>query len=316
MWQRFLQLVTHEEQALIDYLQRVAGYALTGDTGAQVFFYLYGRGGTGKSTFLLTLFKLVSGYGMTTDIKTFAFGQDSPKELAKMPGKRYIYGGDVQKNTKLDIGLIKRFTGSDFVTGRDLYKKSFEFQPQGKLFFGSNFELRVDATDDAFFRRVQMIPFNVIIPKRDYQGLFADELEGIFAWAVQGAMDWYADGKGLQGLAVPQAVTNAVTAYQEDMDYMKEFIEDCLVEDPEGFITSHDLFQRYEEWCHKEKVKSDKSAVTLPKEFKKRGYVVDRKYIDGEQKRGVFGLKLLPDTGHDTLLRGVGIFGQRSDSDL
>src|SRR5262249_10839301 len=149
----------------------------------------------GKSTFMLTLLKLLSDSGIQTSIQTFAFGQDSVKELAKMPGKRYVYGGDVQKNTKLDVGLIKCFTGGESVDGRDLYKKGFNFTPQAKLFIGSNYELRVDGADDGFFRRLQLIPFTVKIPAQDYRAWFADEMEGIFAWAVQGAMLWYQDGK-------------------------------------------------------------------------------------------------------------------------
>ena len=168
MWMQFLDLVTHGNQEFREYLQRIAGYALTGCTDAQVFFYFYGQGGTGKSTFLETIRTMVGGYGMYTDIKTFAFGPDGPKEIAKMPGKRYVYGGDVQKTTKLDIGLIKNFTGGEEISGRRPYQEGMTFRPQGKLFFASNHELRADATDTGFWRRVHMIPFRVTIPSRDY----------------------------------------------------------------------------------------------------------------------------------------------------
>jgi putative DNA primase/helicase len=40
---------------LITYLQRTAGYSLTGDVGEQILLFLFGTGANGKSTYLLTL---------------------------------------------------------------------------------------------------------------------------------------------------------------------------------------------------------------------------------------------------------------------
>ena len=48
----FLDEIMGHDQGLVDYLQRVLGYMLTGDTSEQRLFFLYGTGANGKSTLL------------------------------------------------------------------------------------------------------------------------------------------------------------------------------------------------------------------------------------------------------------------------
>ena len=49
---KFLDDIMGGDQELVDYIQRVLGYMLTGATSEQCLFYLYGTGANGKSTLL------------------------------------------------------------------------------------------------------------------------------------------------------------------------------------------------------------------------------------------------------------------------
>jgi putative DNA primase/helicase len=55
MWLSFLDTVMGNNQSLIDYLQRVCGYCLTGLIKEQVLFFLYGTGANGKGVFIKDL---------------------------------------------------------------------------------------------------------------------------------------------------------------------------------------------------------------------------------------------------------------------
>ena len=44
-------------EELVGYLQRIIGYALTGDVSEQILLFFYGTGGNGKSTFLGVILK-------------------------------------------------------------------------------------------------------------------------------------------------------------------------------------------------------------------------------------------------------------------
>jgi putative DNA primase/helicase len=49
----------------VRFLQQIAGYALTGDIREHTLFFIYGDGGTGKSTYVNTLTRIFGGYAQT-----------------------------------------------------------------------------------------------------------------------------------------------------------------------------------------------------------------------------------------------------------
>lgn len=61
-WLQFLQVVTGNNPALIDYLQLLCGYCLTGSTREHQFFFFYGTGRNGKSVFMNVLYTLLQDY--------------------------------------------------------------------------------------------------------------------------------------------------------------------------------------------------------------------------------------------------------------
>ena len=68
-WLRFMKEVFVDQPEMVDYMQRVFGYCLTGLTTEQVFWILYGLGGNGKSTFVETLLPHV--FGLAADFARF-----------------------------------------------------------------------------------------------------------------------------------------------------------------------------------------------------------------------------------------------------
>jgi putative DNA primase/helicase len=70
-WRQFIREITCERDALGRFLQRVAAYCLTGDVGEQVFFFAYGSGANGKSTFVGVLLRLLGPYGQRSMSDTF-----------------------------------------------------------------------------------------------------------------------------------------------------------------------------------------------------------------------------------------------------
>jgi putative DNA primase/helicase len=62
LWKRFLAKVTNGDAELQSFLQRMAGYALTGSTREHALFFAHGTGGNGKGVFLNTLTAVMGGY--------------------------------------------------------------------------------------------------------------------------------------------------------------------------------------------------------------------------------------------------------------
>ncbi|MCQ0972272.1 hypothetical protein MLD63_17820, partial [Paracoccus sp. TK19116] len=62
LWMSFLDQITDGDRDLQAYLQRMAGYCLTGSTREQVFFFFHGTGANGKTVFLQTLSAVLGTY--------------------------------------------------------------------------------------------------------------------------------------------------------------------------------------------------------------------------------------------------------------
>ena len=91
-WNRFLSEITGGDEAFAEYLRRVAGYLLTGDTTEQVLFFLYGSGANGKSVFLDALMAVLGDYATTAPLDTFmaAQGERHPTDVAGLRGARMV----------------------------------------------------------------------------------------------------------------------------------------------------------------------------------------------------------------------------------
>jgi putative DNA primase/helicase len=91
----------------------------------------------------------------------------------------------------------------------------------------------------------------VQIPKdqrdKDLDTKLHEELPGILAWAVQGCRDW----QQLKDLQEPQAVVEATQEYQNEMDILGRFLDECCVTgDPTVVkVKAPMLVSAYQAWC-------------------------------------------------------------------
>ena len=251
-WEEFLLESCQGDQEIVDYLQRAAGYTLTGSNAEEVFFIVSGPPASGKSTFLDGLHSALGTYGAITQPDTFMYrrGQSTPpNELARLAGMRLVSMSEIKEGEAFSESTIKQFTGGDMVTARFLYQDSFQFRPQLKLWIGTNNDPNI--FDNALWRRIKKIPFYHAIPreKRDprLKALVRDPEKGgraILAWAVKGVQMWMRDG-----LNEPDRMRHELINYQQDQDRPGQFIKDCLVKAEGRSMPINELFTIYRIWC-------------------------------------------------------------------
>jgi putative DNA primase/helicase len=194
-------------------VQRLIGYCITGSTREQVLPIFWGEGSNGKSTLLDTL-KLALGVDYASTAPPGMILQkknDShPTELAGLCGKRMVTAIETEENQRLNEPLVKQLTGSDSICARRMRENFWEFKPTHKLILCTNHEPRV-GDDFAIWRRLVMVPFTVQFwnPEKGETGpeeLKRDNdlpkrlescLEGVLAWAVRGAIEWFKGGLGV-----------------------------------------------------------------------------------------------------------------------
>ena len=170
LWDAFLDRVLPDE-ALRTYMQRLAGYCLTGDTREEQWWLLFGPTLSGKTTWTAALEKTGGDYAITVDFQTFAVQKiesSAPREdIARLHGPRLVVSSEVRKGMRLSEGLIKQFTGGDVLTAHRKYEHMFEFVPRCKLMVAANYRPRVRDDDSAIWRRIVEVPFTESITDPD-----------------------------------------------------------------------------------------------------------------------------------------------------
>lgn len=232
------------------FVQRLAGYSLTGSTAEQVLAFLYGNGRNGKSVFLERIAEILGEYHTPTRIETLSAsrGGGIPNDVAALAGARLVSVSETPEGSRLNESLIKDLSGGDTITARFLRREYFQFRPQFKLWIRGNHKPRISGTDDGIWRRVVLVPFTVQIPveqiDKTLPDRLADELPGILNWVLEGCMQWQRSG-----LNPPAAVTDAVKEYRSEMDVLGEFIDDRCVTAPNAKAGATQLYGEYKRWC-------------------------------------------------------------------
>lgn len=248
-WRLFLTQVMGGDEELIEFLQRVVGYSLTGETREQCLFFLHGHGANGKSTFLEIVRELFGQYGQQAEFSTFLArqGEGPRNDLARMRGARLVTASEAPPNKPFDETVIKRLTGDDTIVARQLYEEFFEFKPQHKILIAANHKPIIKEQTLALWRRIRLVPFDVTIPRRQRDKMLPKklrrELPGILAWAVEGALKWQKSGLGR-----PKAVEQATKSYRDENDLLGEFIDQRAVLDRDAWTSTVEIYQAFVEW--------------------------------------------------------------------
>ena len=86
----FLEKVMQGDQELVSFLQRLAGYTMSGSVAEQAFCVNWGEGSNGKSTYLDVLSTVMGGYADTTPFKVISQKANTTKNNATIEDVRRV----------------------------------------------------------------------------------------------------------------------------------------------------------------------------------------------------------------------------------
>ena len=259
-WEQFIDEIMCGDAEKADFLQRIIGYSLTGSTKEEVFFMLYGSTTrNGKGTLIETISYLLNGangYACGIEPESLAKrnindGSRPSPDIARLKDCRFLNCAEPDRGMLLDVALIKRMTGRDTISARELYaKKIISFIPKFKLFMNTNYLPVV--TDDTLFSsdRVYVVPFDRHFSdeERDksLKDRFRDPVEaaGILNWCLEGLRKYQE-----RGLERPSAIESATEEYRKQSDKLGTFFQECM-EQAKGCESVKAIYERYVEWCH------------------------------------------------------------------
>lgn len=254
LWENFLSQVFNGDVELIDYIQKCVGYWMTGLMTHQEFYCLWGpQGRNGKGVFFRTLRMVMGSYFQMMpskyllDEKSLQNTDKPDQHLVALEHTRLACASEAPKKARFSEGAIKQLSGGDPITCRGMYALDVtEFIPKFKMLFATNRVPTVNGDDKAFQERLRIIKFPCTFkhgveadpeakvypmdPQLEKKLHTMDNLQGILAWAVRGAVEFIASGT----LMPPEPVLSDTRSFMEDNDFIGEFIRDCLEVHPDA----------------------------------------------------------------------------------
>ena len=292
LWLKFLNEIFEADQEVIEYMQKIFGYSMTGSMTERCMFMLIGDGMNGKSVMLEVIRRAMGDYGTTSDINILLDKKAQPGgnlgDVARLNGIRYDVTNEAELTDKLKESSIKTMTsGNDNIVARFLYGEQFEFSPQMKIFMASNYKPTIRGQDRAIWDRIRMILFNVSFDetRRDktLQDKLCKEIPQILGWMIEGCIKWQKEG-----LDEPDKFKYAKDEYRSEMDSVRRWVEENCIIDTDARTPSKELFKNFSNYVQDRKefqLSHTMFGRNLSKKFEKRKYLGVTTYL---------GLKLKP----------------------
>ncbi len=109
-------------------------------------------------------------------------------------GIRWCVVSEIEKDRRLAEATMKRLTGGDTIRARRMRQDFIEFTPSHTAIMVTNHLPKVSGDDPAIWRRLRVVPFDVVIPE-DQRNKHLDEqlqldADAVLAWAVAGYLDY------------------------------------------------------------------------------------------------------------------------------
>ena len=225
---------------------------LCGDNREEKLYVLTGSGSNGKSLTMDLMYHALGDYYMSCPITIITRKRGTSNETApekvRMKGKRCGVFQETDDGEKLNVGVMKEFTGGDKVLVRDLFKGSnemIEFKPQMKFFLTCNQLPSVPSNDDGTWRRLRVIDFNSKFtdnPTKPNEFMIDNTLkQKIHEWGpsfLSYLLHVYTtEYKSMKYLKEPEEVMTSTTQYKMENDFYTEYMNDRLVSTPNNTDT-------------------------------------------------------------------------------
>jgi len=225
----------------------------------QIALYIYGPGGTGKSTFINLLIYLL---GKDVTLSTSMSQINSRFGLASIIGKYLLVLNDVSLYRGQEPKNIKNIITQDVMEADVKYKQPIAFTPNSFLLIASNTLWEIKNSTTGLARRMIYFPFDNV-PEQKQLELFRilrnNEAVGNLLPHLGGFVNWI--------LTCPQEyidllssggsnITSMISQESIYVNPLNVFVKDCLIKDPNkqislgsNKINTSTLFGIYNDWC-------------------------------------------------------------------
>jgi P4 family phage/plasmid primase-like protien len=197
--------------------------------------------------------------------KKASSGSANPELARAAPPVRHATMEEPDADEQLNIGELKKLSGGDSYWARDLFEKgksTREVFPMFMITFICNKLPKLKYSDKATWNRLRVIPFESIFVDSDQEcpttleeqilqkrfpmdKTFSQKIPGMvpaFAWYL---LQWR------QKVTIriePEKVREATAIYRRQNDIYRQFIEECILDDPKNSLSLTEIYVQFKEW--------------------------------------------------------------------
>ncbi|MFT4008861.1 MAG: phage/plasmid primase, P4 family [Nocardioidaceae bacterium] len=276
VFERFLAEVL-PDAAVRTFVQTVFGLALLGKVTEHVLPIFTGTGRNGKSTLLNVVRAALGDYAIEAEPDLLIERDRAhPTGLLDLRGTRLAVCQESDEGRRLAVATVKRLTGGDAIRARRMRSDFVEFIPSHTAVLVTNHKPRVPGDDPALWRRLRVVPFDVVVPDPDPHLPDRLDLEraAALAWAVQGYHRYAKDG-----LTAPEAVCAATEGYRTASDVLGRYLDErTITGGPALYARAGELFADWQAWCARTGERAGR-ANEFSQALEQRGFSRERRKI-------------------------------------
>src|SRR5581483_4160723 len=249
-WEAFLKRILPAPEVRA-FVQRLFGYAMLGEVREHVMPIFTGTGANGKSTLRDAIAEAFGDYAIEVDPAILMESKHERHGAFKMRlrGARLAFCSETEKGRRFAEATMKRLVGGEPIEANLMHKNPIQFDPSHTLVMLTNHLPSVSGDDPAVWRRILVVPFDVVIPEDERDPTLPERLKkaapAVLRWVYDGWCDYEREG-----LAPPEVVKVRTQEYQAASDVLGRFLDERTIPSPHGTVRARELFNAWTSWCH------------------------------------------------------------------
>ena len=298
LWMNCIQQWSGGDEEWIKLLQRWFGYCLMPHNDYARWFLMYGKVRSGKGTIakiLESLLGLDSYFGVSLYSLSNRFGLDG-LQAARVMCVHEVSELDGREGERC-VQVLKSVLGQDRI---DIDRKGLPMIRNvvipAKAMMQTNEIPRLPNKGQGLSSKMLVLPFDVSFHGKEDERLIhklRQELPGIAAWAVQGALEVENSPTSKERFVVPCRSRDAIRLYLETNNPFDSFLHARFVRNEKGFVATEVVWNQWLDWVEKNKVRGQnisRNQITVKIEQESSWNV--QRFRPSGGKRGLKGMVL------------------------
>jgi len=249
------------------------GYAIQPRRDIACYFMLRGQGSNGKTKLMQTMEKLINKRAMHND--RLANIEADKFAIGALAGKLVLLDDDVDTDTLLPDGFLKKVSERKIMTGQLKFKDSFEFVATClPVLLANNFP-RCSDLSWGQRRRAKIIPFERIFTDEDkddrlFPSIWADEMPGVLNRAIEGLIRLRLRSDFDQ----PADCKNAMHEWLAHANPLSAFIDERCQDNRDTHVPTRAFYRYFQEWAEEAGIRNVPARNTIKRNLENLGYRV------------------------------------------